>query len=162
MIENLIDVFRRRYNTLGDEMLLDDYELSEGIYILYNFNAPTKPLTIFEVDKKKDKEKNWKNDEFYKHITIFDYYSPILESNKAIADKKLHSNQIYAFRAKTQNLKPEILKDKIDKFYDVLENYEDSLKKDKIKLQLYQNLKADEKFLDNDDIDLPKVEIFKM
>ena len=48
MIENLIDVFRRRYNTLGDEMLLDDYELSEGIYILYNFNVPTKPLTIFE------------------------------------------------------------------------------------------------------------------
>lgn len=152
MIENLIDVFRRRYNTLGDEMLLDDYELSEGIYILYNFNVPTKPLTIFEVDKKKDKEKSWKNDEFYKHITIFDYYSPILESNKAIADKKLHSNQTYAFRAKTQNLKPEILKDKIDKFYDILENYEDSLKKDKIKLQLYQNLKADEKFLDNDDI----------
>lgn len=152
MIENLIDVFRRRYNTLGDEMLLDDYELSDGIYILYNFNVPAKPLTIFEVDKKKDKEKSWKNDEFYKHITIFDYYSPILESNKAIADKKLHSNQIYAFRAKTQNLKPEILKDKIDKFYDVLENYEDSLKKDKIKLQLYQNLKADEKFLDNNDI----------
>ena len=152
MIENLIDVFRRRYNTLGDEMLLDDYELSEGIYILYNFNVPTKPLTIFEVDKKKDKEKSWKNDEFYKHITIFDYYSPILESNKAIADKKLHSNQIYAFRAKTQNLKLEILKDKIDKFYDVLENYEDSLKNDKVKLQLYQNLKADEKFLDNDDI----------
>lgn len=152
MIENLIDVFRRRYNTLGDEMLLDDYELSDGIYILYNFNTPTKPLTIFEVDKKKDKEKSWKNDDFYKHITIFDYYSPILESNKAIADKKLHSNQIYAFRAKTQNLKEEILKDKIDKFYDILENYEDSLKKDKVKLQLYQNLKADEKFLDNNDI----------
>lgn len=152
MIENLIDVFRRRYNTLGDEMLLDDYELSEGIYILYNFNTPTKPLTIFEVDKKKDKEKSWKNDGFYKHITIFDYYSAILESNKAVADKKLHSNQIYAFRAKTQNLKSEILKDKIDKFYDILENYEDSLKKDKIKLQLYQNLKADEKFLDNNDI----------
>ena len=36
MIEDLIRVFEKRYRMYGDDLLLEDYKLEDGIYVLYN------------------------------------------------------------------------------------------------------------------------------
>ena len=47
MIELLQKAFKRVYKNEGDNLLLDDYKLGNGIYVLVNFNTG-KVLTEFE------------------------------------------------------------------------------------------------------------------
>lgn len=149
MIEDLIRVFEKRYKMYGDDLLLEDYKLEDGIYVLYNLNKTDKPLTEFEVSK----ENSCVDNKYYKNITRYDYYSKVMEMNKAIDDKKkIQSNQIYAFKIKSMNITKEILTPSIENYYSKLENYSAYLSKDEIKEMLFNSLKEEEKKVDLEDI----------
>lgn len=149
MIEDLIRVFEKKYKMYGDDLLLEDYKLEDGIYVLYNLNKADKPLTEFEVSK----ENSCVDNKYYKNITRYDYYSKVMEMNKAIDDKKkIQSNQIYAFKIKSMNITKEILTPSIENYYDKLENYAAYLSKDEIKEMLFNSLKEEEKSVDLEDI----------
>lgn len=153
MIELLQKAFKRVYKNEGDNLLLDDYKLGNGIYVLVNFNSG-KVLTEFEVTKDNKCEDN----PFYENIVRYFSYSEILEMNKAIDTKfkKIHSNQIYAIKIKSNNLEKEVFEKSLDYYYNKLENYRDDLTKDKIKLKLYDNLSDDIKNIDCGSIELIK------
>ena len=153
MIELLQKAFKRVYKNEGDNLLLDDYKLGNGIYVLVNFNTG-KVLTEFEVTKDNKCEDN----PFYENIVRYFSYSEILEMNKAIDTKfkKIHSNQIYAIKIKSNNLEKEVFEKSLDYYYNKLENYRDDLTKDKIKLKLYDNLSDEIKNIDCGSIELIK------
>ena len=66
MIEDLIRVFEKKYKMYGDDLLLEDYKLEDGIYVLYNLNKADKPLTEFEVSK----ENGCVDNKYYKNRGI--------------------------------------------------------------------------------------------
>ena len=149
MIEDLIRVFEKRYKMYGDDLLLEDYKLEDGIYVLYNLNKTDKPLAEFEVSK----ENSCVDNKYYKNITRYDYYSKVMEMNKAIDDKKkIQSNQVYAFKIKSMNITKEILTPSMENYYSKLENYAAYLSKDEIKEMLFNSLKEEEKAVDLEDI----------
>ena len=76
MIEDLIRVFEKRYKMYGDDLLLEDYKLEDGIYVLYNLNKSDKPLTEFEVSK----ENSCVDNKYYKNINIKFMFNNIMQN----------------------------------------------------------------------------------
>lgn len=149
MIENLLKTFGKIYNREGDNIILDDYKLGNGVYVLVNLNTG-KLLTEFEVTKDEKHQDN----KFYSNIVRYFNYSEITEMNKAVDNKykKIHSNQIYSIKIKSNNLTKEIFEKSLEFYYNKLENYRDDLTKDKIKLKLYDDLPEEVKEIDVDSI----------
>ena len=137
MIENLLKTFAKMYERDGDSLILDDYKLGDGVYVLVNLNTG-KVLTEFEVTKNDKCEDN----KYYQNIIKYFNYSEIIGMNKAVDTKfkKIHSNQIYALKIKSNNLTKEIFEKSLNYYHKKLENYRDDLTKDKIKLKLYDEL----------------------
>ena len=108
MIEKLLETFSKMYKKDGDSLILDDYKLGDGVYVLVNLNTG-KVLTEFEVNKNNNCEDN----KYYQNIVKYFNYSEIIGMNKAVDTKfkKIHSNQIYALKIKSNNLTKEILKE---------------------------------------------------
>lgn len=149
MIEKLLETFSKMYKKDGDSLILDDYKLGEGVYVLVNLNTG-KVLTKFEVTKNDKCEDN----KYYQNIVKYFNYSEIIAMNKAVDTKfkKIHSNQIYALKIKSNNLTKEIFEKSLDYYHKKLENYRDDLTKDKIKLKLYDELDDETKEVDTESL----------
>ena len=149
MIEKLLETFSKMYKRDGDSLILDDYKLGDGVYVLVNLNTG-KVLTEFEVNKNNKCEDN----KYYQNIVKYFNYSEIIEMNKAVdvKFKKIHSNQIYALKIKSNNLTKEIFEKSLDYYHKKLENYRDDLTKDKIKLKLYDELDDETKEVDTESL----------
>ena len=149
MIENLLKTFAKMYERDGDSLILDDYKLGDGVYVLVNLNTG-KVLTEFEVNKNNKCEDN----KYYQNIVKYFNYSEIIGMNKAVDTKfkKIHSNQIYALKIKSNNLTKEIFEKSLDYYHKKLENYRDDLTKDKIKLKLYDELDDETKEVDTESL----------
>jgi len=145
MIEKLLETFSKMYKRDGDSLILDDYKLGDGVYVLVNLNTG-KVLTEFEVTKNDKCEDN----KYYQNIVKYFNYSEIIGMNKAVDTKfkKIHSNQIYALKIKSNNLTKEIFEKSLNYYHKKLENYRDDLTKDKIKLKLYDELDDETKEVD--------------
>ena len=145
MIEKLLETFSKMYKRDGDNLILDDYKLGDGVYVLVNLNTG-KVLTEFEVTKNDKCEDN----KYYQNIVKYFNYSEIIGMNKAVDTKfkKIHSNQIYALKIKSNNLTKEIFEKSLNYYHKKLENYRDDLTKDKIKLKLYDELDDETKEVD--------------
>lgn len=145
MIEKLLETFSKMYKRDGDSLILDDYKLGDGVYVLVNLNTG-KVLTEFEVTKNDKCEDN----KYYQNIIKYFNYSEIIGMNKAVDTKfkKIHSNQIYALKIKSNNLTKEIFEKSLNYYHKKLENYRDDLTKDKIKLKLYDELDDETKEVD--------------
>ena len=137
------------YKRDGDSLILDDYKLGDGVYVLVNLNTG-KVLTEFEVNKNNKCEDN----KYYQNIVKYFNYSEIIGMNKAVDTKfkKIHSNQIYALKIKSNNLTKEIFEKSLDYYHKKLENYRDDLTKDKIKLKLYDELDDETKEVDTESL----------
>lgn len=149
MIEKLLETFSKMYKRDGDSLILDDYKLGDGVYVLVNLNTG-KVLTEFEVNKNNKCEDN----KYYQNIVKYFNYSEIIGMNKAVDTKfkKIHSNQIYALKIKSNNLTKEIFEKSLDYYHKKLENYRDDLTKDKIKLKLYDELDDETKEVDTESL----------
>ncbi len=93
MINDVLEVFREEYAKKGDKLILDNYELKEGIYVKVEANNNTKAFIV----KRKNREliftdiEGGLNHTAYEWFKARDYYSEWLNANKAFYDKKIHN-----------------------------------------------------------------------
>ncbi len=93
MIYDILEVFRKEYEEKGDKLILDNYELKEGIYIKVDTDETINSFIV----KRKNRELSFTdlegglNFSAYEWFKKRDYYSSYLNSNKAFDDKKIHN-----------------------------------------------------------------------
>ena len=93
MIYDLLNVFREEYDEKGDKLILDNYELKEGIYVKVKSNGYMESY----IAKRKNGEliftdcEGGLNHTAYEWLKERDYYSSYLNSNKSFYDKKIHN-----------------------------------------------------------------------
>lgn len=105
MIFDFLEVFRKEYEAKGDNLILGNYQLKDGLYakiaddgcIEYYESKTVKKERIFcklngNID---DKALEW--------FKKADYYSCYLNSNKAFDDKKIHNVNYLSFFAKMES-----------------------------------------------------------
>ena len=96
MNKDLIDIFNVQYNAKGEKLITDNYTLADGTYIMVNTDGNIKYQKEF--DKKVSQII-----EFEEFITR-DYLSKYLDSDKAVANKNIHSNNYMSFFIKKETL----------------------------------------------------------
>ena len=96
MNKDLIDIFNVQYNAKGEKLITDNYTLADGTYIMVNTDGNIKYQKEF--DKKVSQII-----EFEELITR-DYLSKYLDSDKAVANKNIHSNNYMSFFIKKETL----------------------------------------------------------
>ncbi|MDF2884018.1 MAG: hypothetical protein K0R54_4584 [Clostridiaceae bacterium] len=136
MINEICKVFNEEYKELGDDMIVDDYTLAPGDYAMFTLEDTYDTLEFFRVDKNTDREQG-----DYKNFAKLDLMSGLISMNKPIDSKKvIHSNNIYAFFIKKDNLDPKKgkLNDNIiDEYYNILKNPSLKYKNKRKSLELY-------------------------
>jgi len=127
-----------------NNIVIDNYVLDEGLYLLIDKDFNVKKS--YEVEKPKSKSKSDEKEEIirtkdYYMFSSLDYNSILISMNKPIDKKKqIHSNNYFTFFVKKdvirdKKLTPEIIKG----YYDVLLNPELKYKSDKKSLKLYKD-----------------------
>ena len=142
MIEQLLNTFEKIYKEQGDNIILDDYTLTKGIYVLINIRKGNK-LTEFEVDK----DNNCQDNKYYKQIAFYDCNSVIADTNKSLdSKKKILANQLFAIRVKTKSLNKEEKKEfknmeaSIENYFERFRDFRVSLSNNKFKTAIYDSL----------------------
>ena len=136
MIYDILEPFRKEYTQKGDKLILDNYELKEGIYIKVLADGLTKSFIV----KRKNRELTFSdldgglNYSAYEWFKARDYYSSYLNSNKSFYDKKIHNINYLSLFVKIDsfisNDPKKILKDDAIKYqYKHLCNYKKFNKK---------------------------------
>lgn len=136
MINDILEVFKKEYELKGDKLILDNYELKEGIYIKVDTDESIKAFIV----KRKNRELNFTdlegglNFSAYEWFKQRDYYSSYLNSNKAFDDKKIHNINYLSLFVKIDSFisddSKKLLKDDaIKKQYKYLCNYSKFKKK---------------------------------
>lgn len=138
MLQECLSVFQELYKKEGENYILDDYVLDDGTYVLIKQND--KLLEVLEINSKK--EKNGKDNQYYKLICHLDYYSKLINMNKAIDIKKIiHSNNYLSFFIKKENISNgKLTEDIIDGYYERLANPMLKYGKDKNSTVLYERI----------------------
>ena len=165
MIYDLLEVFKKEYSQKGDKLILDNYQLKDGLYITVDTKfEPT--YFIYKFDKKlegnelslKDLEGNIKREK-YQELAQKDYYSSYLNSNKSFFDKKIHNVNYLSFFVKVDSfisqdpkklLDLEAIKSHFEAFIDyskftkkeeveTLQNFQSSFQDENRKNKIFQN-----------------------
>ncbi|WP_066507022.1 hypothetical protein [Abyssisolibacter fermentans] len=120
MIRNLLDTFKKAYEIKGDDLVIENHNLKEGLYIKINQNSEIE-TAIIKKDSPVNKQYQW--------FRKADFYSSIVSINKCIKDKKIHSSNYLSVFMKKENVidtkktkalpTEEILK-KLSIYYDVI------------------------------------------
>jgi CRISPR-associated protein Csh1 len=96
MILDLLEVYRK--NADGDALVIDNYQLKEGLY--FKVYGQHKEPEILHVEKK-----GYNSGELWKFMKAADFYSQLVDMNKPVDPKKqIHSNNIYAVAFKAAAL----------------------------------------------------------
>ncbi len=97
MIYDLLDIFKKEYEKKGDNLILDNYILKDGLYVKITKDE-TLSYYIFKNDKKVENKETCFEDlngviqtQMYDWFKQRDYYSSYLNSNKSFSDKKIHN-----------------------------------------------------------------------
>ena len=109
MIYDLLEIFKKEYEQKGDKLILDNYQLKDGLYVIVNQNKNIEYF-IYKSEKQiedkelslKDLEGNRRKDR-YLDLSKKDYYSSYLNSNKAFFDKKIHNVNYFSFFVKVES-----------------------------------------------------------
>lgn len=121
MIYDLLEVFTQAYTAKGDKLILDNYQLKDGLYVKINTDETIEYYLAQTVKKTKtfstlEGNVNHTMHEWFKER---DYYSGYLNSNKSFYDKKIHNVNYLSLFIKLESfittdpkklLNPEILK----------------------------------------------------
>jgi CRISPR-associated protein Csh1 len=109
MIYDVLEVFRKEYEAKGDKLILDNYQLKDGLYVRVNENESL-DYFIFANDKKQENKENCFKDldgniqkNEYSWFKERDYYSCYLNSNKSFYDKKIHNVNYLSFFVKIES-----------------------------------------------------------
>lgn len=142
MLKEALEVFEKKI-AANDRFVIDSYTLKDGTYRLIEMRDDqwkiTKTLDIFY--DRKSKEVIGENDEDYHLIRQLDYYSKLIEMNKYIYNKTIHTNNYLSIAVKKESLvSNKLTKEVIQGYFNILRNpiikYE---KKSKSK-ELYQSV----------------------
>jgi len=109
MIYDVLEVFRKEYEAKGDKLILDNYQLKDGLYIIIDENQNYE-FFIYKFEKGienkelslKDLNGNRRKDKYY-DLAQKDYYSGYLNSNKSFYDKKIHNVNYLSFFVKVES-----------------------------------------------------------
>lgn len=116
MIYNLLETFKEAYKIRGDDLIIENHSLKEGLYLKISEDGTIQSKII----QKKKKEEEPDNSKEYKWFRKADFYGGYLDSNKAIdKDNKVHSAIYPAFFIKIKTIK------KLDKNNKVNTKYAD-------------------------------------
>jgi CRISPR-associated protein Csh1 len=165
MIYDLLDVFNKKYEEYGDELILGNYQLKDGLHVIIKENDEFE-YYIYQFDKKiedkslslKDLKNDRRKDKYY-DLAQKDYYSSYLNSNKAFFDKKIHNVNYLSFFVKVESfiskdekklLDFDIIKKHFESFIDyskftkkeekeILVNYKDRFSDENRKQQILKN-----------------------
>ncbi|WP_291566836.1 MULTISPECIES: CRISPR-associated protein Cse4 [unclassified Clostridium] len=119
MLKDCLDIFRGLYEQQGDNLILKDYKLTQGDYILINDNGEIiKKMTV--------NNKNDYNIEDYNYFKELDYLSKLISMQKPIDSKKvIHSNSHLSFFVRKENINNgKLSQEIIDNYYKMLNNAE--------------------------------------
>lgn len=147
MIHDILEVFKKEYETSGDGLILGSYSLKDGLYVKINKDNT---LEFFE-SKTVKREKLFtnldgiQNSDMKEWFKQKDYYSSYINSNKSLFDKKIHNINYLSYFFKLEN--SDYVKNKIDEHFNVLLNFgKFKDKKDREVLENYQDrLKSEDR-----------------
>lgn len=126
---------------LISKLSIDHYVPKDGKYILINLDDDFS--FEYSLDISVDKKNGGiigRNDSHYQYIRYLDYNSKLIEMNKPIKPKLIHSNNMYSFfLKKTSLLNGELTSEVIDQYYNTLANLEKKYSKPKAK-ELYRQV----------------------
>lgn len=117
MILDLLDVYRK--NADGDSLVIDNYQLKEGLY--FKLYGSHREPEILQVEKRVSC-----SGELWEFIKTADFYSQLVDMNKPVDPKKqIHSSNIYAVAFKAGLLSEganalENFRASVDRYYQVL------------------------------------------
>lgn len=139
MINEIYDIFSREYAEKGEGLVIDKHLLALGDYIKFTLEDTWNSIQIFSVDKKTDNSL-----EAYKEFVRRDYLSRLVSMNKPIDPNKIiHSNNIYTFYVKKENLHQsngKLSSKVIEEYYNILKNPEVKYKSKPKSRKLYLNI----------------------
>lgn len=143
MLNQALEIFRKAYETYGENLILDSYVPADGTYVI--IAAKDDDFTINETaDIKLDKKTGHIDETIQnlKFIRFADYYSKLLDMNKPIDSKKIiHSNNYLSFFIKKDSLvNGKLTEEIVDNYYHVLENPAAKYKKSKKASELYSEV----------------------
>ena len=136
MLEDCIEIFKKEieeYKKLhkeGDEIsfITDGYALTSGSYYLLDLETGAEKEHL-------DVDKNLTNkSSLYEKFAKMEYLSMYMDSNKAISDKNIFSNNIYSFIVKKENVAGKITEEVIDEYYNKILKFAENSDADKRKL----------------------------
>lgn len=139
MLGECLEIFQKKLKECGESLILDEYVLKDGTYIIVGKNGEITSVTDIKRDKKSGKIS--RSASRYDDICYYDYHSDLISMNKPQDPAKIvHSNNYLCFWVKKESisngkLKPEV----IEKYYDVLENPGKKYEKSKA-APIYQKL----------------------
>ncbi len=154
MLQDVIKTFKKQYDEKGERYITDSYILLDGEYVIIDIlenNFEVLDKVIVKKDKKDNKFD--RSNQFFEFLQKADYMSMYLNSDKALSDKNIHSNNYLSFFVKKENVNNGKLNNEvIDKYYEILKNPLIKYKKPKAK-KLYKELEeiygqSDEKLID--------------
>ncbi len=115
MIYDIIDVFRKEYEAKGDKLILDSYQLKDGLYVKINNDESIeyfiKSSRKVKVEGKSITEYDFKDTsgisqpKIYEWLKVRDYYSNVIDTGKSYdAPKKtIHNNNYLTLFMKIEN-----------------------------------------------------------
>lgn len=141
MLSDVIKTFEKQYKMHGDKFITGSYIPADGEYIIVQPNEDKFEIldkVIIKIDKK-TREVDRTNP-YFDFICRADYMSKYLDSNKALSDKNIHSNNYMTFFVKKENVHNGKITDEIiKKYYDTLRNPLSKYSKPKAK-KLYEEI----------------------
>ena len=128
MLKDCIEIFEKEIDKYkknspnGDEFsfITDNYSLTTGSYYLLDIETGEIKETL-NVDKDTDSQTD-----LYRKFAKLEYISLYIDSNKAISDKNIFSNNIYSFIAKKENIADKINEKVIDEYFDKIMNFQNT------------------------------------
>lgn len=139
MLKDCIEIFEKEIekyklqNPDGDEIsfITDNYSLTAGTYYLLDIETGEVKETL-EVGKSDDNNTT----DLYRKFAKLEYVSMYIDSNKAVGDKNIFSNNIYSFIVKKENITEKINDDIIEGYFTKIIQFKETTDSDKKKLYI--------------------------
>jgi len=141
VLNDCISIFEKYAGADTDKMVLDNYALDEGFYLILEEDSEGfKEKEYIEVIKDKKTKKLNISDAKQREISEMDYYCRLVDMNKPVDSKKIiQSNNFLSFWVKKESLTNGKLTDEIiDNYYDILRDPSIKYSKSKQDKELYK------------------------
>jgi CRISPR-associated protein Csh1 len=133
VLSQALEVFKKKYDEIGDAYIIDEYVPVEGTYIVVKpKNDDYVIADTIKIDKKTSTTDRVKS-KYMEFICLADYYSRVVDLDKAVLSQKgkvIHGNNYLSFLVKKENLSNgKLTNEIIDNYYNLLKDPKSKYKK---------------------------------